>query len=219
MPTYAQIPLAGNIAGRWVCSLKLTGGDGSDVPRVSAWDDYNMNTTAKESLSGTAGNGNVSSVCIASTHTDPTNDGWATGLGMNAGGSFMNRVKGNYSWVNLGATAPVANERRPFQIAIGVAHDFTPGLNGHDIVLGFTIFYVTPTPPTPVFEVNTSNNDNEATANWVQVNLQSKGVNTPPALPNTIYATGPDTTTTNLDPVTKPETGEKFAEEYWIQTA
>jgi hypothetical protein len=36
---------------------------------------------------------------------------------------------------------------------------------------------------------------------------------------NTIHATGPATTTTALDPVTKPGSGEGFADEQWVQTA
>lgn len=216
MATYAQIFLAGNIAGQNVFSIRLSS-DGSDVPRVTAWDDYNMNTTAKESLAGTAGNGNVSSVCVSETVSGPTMDGWATGLAMTPGGASQNRVKGNYSWVNLGTTPPIADERRTFQMAVEVAHDFTPGTSGHDIVLGFMVFYTTPTPPTVIFEVNTNNSEGSPT--WTQVNLQSKGNAALPPLPNTVYATGPDSTVSSLDPVTKPETGVKFAEEYWIQIA
>jgi hypothetical protein len=36
---------------------------------------------------------------------------------------------------------------------------------------------------------------------------------------NTIHATGPGTTTLSLDPVTKPGSGEKWAEEQWVLTA
>jgi len=217
MATYKQILLAGNIAGQNVFRFKFSGQDSSDVPQVTAWDDYNMNTTTKESLVGTLANGNVSSVCIASTHAGATSAGWATGLGMSPGGAFKNRVKGNSSWVNLGTTAPLIGGYRTFQMAIGVAKDFGPGVTGHDIVIGIKVFYTASTAPTVTLEVNTANS--ETSPIWVQVNLQNKGNSQLPALPNTIYATGPDSTTTKLDPVTKPDEGEKFAEEYWIQTA
>jgi len=217
MATYQQIPLAGNVAGQNVCRFVFTDNPSSDVPQITAWDDYNMNTTNKESLTGTAGNGNVSAICIASTHAGATTDGWATGLAMTPGGAFQNRVKGNDSWVNLGTTAPDVGESRTFQIAVGVAYDFSPGTTGHDVVLGIKVFYTTANPPTVTLQVNTSNS--ETTPNWVTVNMQNKGVATMPPLPNTIYATGADSTTSSLDPVTKPESGEKFAEEYWIQTA
>jgi hypothetical protein len=217
MPTYQRIPLAGNIAGQNVCRFTFADNPCSDVPQLTAWDDYNMNTTTKESLAGTVGNGNVSAICIASTHAGATSNGWATNLAMTPGGAFQNRVKGNSSWVNLGTTAPAAGESRTFQIAVGVAYDFTPGTTGHDVVLGIKVFYTTPTPPTVTLQVNTSNSESSPT--WATVNLQNKGVGTLPPLPNTIYATGPDSTTSSLDPVTKPEAGEKFAEQYWIQTA
>jgi hypothetical protein len=217
MATYMQIPLAGNIAGQNVFRFGFSGQNSSDVPQVTAWDDYNMNTTVKESLVGTQANGYVSSVCIASTHNGATINGWATGLGMSPGGAFQNRVKGNNSWVNLGTTAPLVGEYRTFQMAIGVAEDFTPGVTGHDIVIGIRVFYITETAPTVTLEVNTVNS--EMSPNWVQVNLQNRGNSQLPALPNTIYATGSDSTIESLDPVTKPEVGEKFAEEYWIQIA
>jgi hypothetical protein len=217
MPTYQRIPLAGNIAGQHVCRFIFTDNPSSDVPQLTAWDDYNMSTTLKESLVGTTINGNVSAICVGSTHVAATSNGWATNLAMSPGGAFQNRVKGNYSWVNLGDTAPGVEESRTFQIAIGVASDFMPGITGHDVVLGIKVFYTTATPPTVTLQVNTSNS--ESSPIWTTVNLQSKGVGTLPSLPNTIYATGPDSTTSNLDPVTKPESGEKFAEQYWIQTA
>lgn len=217
MPTYAQIPLGGNIAGQNVCRFRFASQPSSDIPQLTAWDDHNMNTTTKESLAGTPANGNVSSICIASTERRATENGWATALPVTPGGAERNRVKGNASYVLLGDTAPGVDTSRRFQLAFEVASDFTPGTTGHDIVLGIKVFYTTLTPPTIILEVNTSNSETSPT--WVTVNLQSKGIATPPALPNTIFGTGPDSTTSYLDPVTKPETGVKFAEEYWIQTA
>ena len=215
MATYQRIPLAGNTAGQNVFSVK-TDTDQSDVPRLTAWDDYTMSTTSKESLAGTAVNGYKSFLCAASTHAGATSNGWASGLAQSAGGATTNRLKGDASYVLLGTTAPSGNTRRTFQFAMEVPSDATPGTTGHDVVLGFKIYYTTQTPPTVTFEVNTAESE---TANWVQVNLQVKGTQTLPSLPNCVYSTGPDSTTSALDPVTKPETGSKFAEQYWIQTA
>lgn len=94
--------------------------------------------------------------------------------------------------------------------------DSSPGLTGHDVVLGIKAFYITASPPTISLQYNSA--ASEVTPVWVLLQLQLKGNGTPPALPNTIYAAGPDTTISSLDPVTKPETGEKFSEEYWSKT-
>lgn len=52
------------------------------------------------------------------------------------------------------------------------------------------------------------NNGTEATPSWTEVGST-----------DTIYFTGPDTTTTTLDPVTAPAIGAKWAEELWEGTA
>lgn len=216
MSTYEQIPLCGNIAGQNVFRFGFTGYDCSDVPRLTAWDDYHMNTIVKETLVGTTGNGNVSSVCGASTDTGATANGWATGLTATPGGALTNRMKGAVDYVSLGTVAPIIGDYRRFQLAFGVNSDSTPGLTGHDIVLGIQVFYITAGAPTVTLEYNSA--ASEVSPVWVNLNLQLKGVGTAPSLPNTIYAAGPDTTTSVLDPVTKPETGEKFSEEYWSKT-
>ncbi len=214
--TYQQVPLCGNIVGQNVLRFGFTVNGCSDIPILTAWDDYNMNTVAKETLVGTTGNGNKSSICGASTDTGATADAWATALAQTSGGALTNRLKGNTAYVNLGTAAPGIGDYRRFQLAFGVNNDSAPGLTGHDVVLGIKVFYITTDPPTISLQYNSA--ASEGSPVWVTLQLQVKGNGTPPALPNTIYATGPDTTTAALDPVTKPETGEKFSEKYWSKT-
>jgi len=216
MPTFEQIPLAGNQDAQNVFRITIGDFPCSDLPRITAWDDYNMNTVSAESLAGTPANGNVSSICAIDTTLSSSGTDWATGLAQNPGGQTANRLKGNDSYITLGNVAPGVGDTRTFQLAVGVAADFTPGTTGHEIVIGVTVYY-TGSAPSVTLEYNSSNS--ETTPNWVGLNMQSKGVSTPPAYPNTVFATGPDSTTTSIDPVTKPDTGEKFAEEYWVQTA
>lgn len=107
MPTYQQIPLAGNIAGQNVLRFGFADYGCSDVPILTAWDDYLMATVVKETLAGTTGNGNKSSVCGASTDAGATGDTWATGLAQTPGGALINRLKGDTAYVNLGTAPPV----------------------------------------------------------------------------------------------------------------
>ncbi len=215
MATYQNIPLAGNIPGQNVFRITFGTYDCSDIPQVTAWDDYLMNTVIKESLAGTTGNGSVSSICVADTEPGATVDGWATALTQTSGAAHTNRCKGNTAYTILGTAVPIAADVRRFQLAIGLTYDFGAGTTGHDPVIGIKAFY-TGSPPVLSFHYNSTNS--ESTPTWVQLNLQTKGVGTEPSLPNTIYGTGLDTTTSSLDPVTKPDTGEIFAPEYWSKT-
>lgn len=215
MPTYQQIPLAGNIAAKNVFRITPTQ-NLSDLVEVTAWDDYNMNTATKELLAGTTGNGNKSGVCVADTTTGPTTNGWATGLAQTPGGASVNRCRGNSSYVRLGTQPLNVGQSVTFQMAVEVAYDFTPGLTGHDIVIGIKVYY-TGSVPSVTLEANTTNND--TSPSWLELKTQVKGSSLHPGYPTGIFATGPDSTISSLDPVTKPESGVVFAPEYWIQTA
>jgi hypothetical protein len=214
MAQYEQIPLAGNQDAQNVFQITFATNPCSDLPQVTAWDDYNMNTVAIQSIAGTVGNGSKSSVLIADTSDASSGDDWATDLTQTPGGASANRCKGNDSYVELGSVAPGAGDTRTFQMAIAVHSSFGAGTTGHTPVIGIKTFY-TGSAPTVTVKYNSANNE---TPTWVTLNTQTKGVSTPPSLPYTVYATGPDTTVSSLDPVTKPETGEAFAEEYWSRT-
>jgi hypothetical protein len=212
---FEQIPLAGNIEAQNVFRLGFSQ-DCSDLPQITAWDDYNMNSVLIEALTGTAENGNKSSVCIADTTPDLVADGWATGLAQTPGSAAVNRCKGAVSYVILGSLPPQAGQYRYFQMAFGVAADFGSGTTGHTPVLGFKVFY-TGTAPTVSLHYNAA--ASEGSPDWTALNLQSKGTGTPPSLPNSVYPTGEDSATDALDPVNKPESGEDFAPEYWTKVS
>ncbi len=218
MATFEQIPFAGDQNTQNVFRLTILTQPCSDAPRITTWDDFNCNTTLKESLVGTVQSGNLSQVFGFDTTTAASSANWCLGLTEIPGGVWNagNRLKGGQSFIKLGnpATPPGVNGTRTFNLAFGVAGDSTAGTAGHDCVLGITLFY-TGVAPGILLQYNNAASE---TAVWKTLHTQSKGIATAPALPNAISATGTDSTTSHLDPVTKPTTGEKISEQYWVQT-
>jgi len=225
MATYEQVANAGNLAGQNVYKARFGSEDCSDLPQLQAWDDYEMTTTDVESLAGTDNNGLESQILAAHTTGFDPGAGWATGLASSAGGGAIqgagnraNRLRGNESYLILGDAgdvAPVADEERKFQLAFALHDDSTPGTSSHRPVVGVKTFYAGAAPTVTIWY----NKGTEGTPDWVQMTTAAKGTDMAIGVQNTIHATGPDTTTTSLDPVTKPGSGEAFADEQWIQTA
>ncbi len=223
MPEYKQIAAAGNQAGANALRAKFEVADHSDVPQFTAWDTEQMNSTTIECLVGTAANGAKSMIAAKSTDDGNAAAGaaWATGLAQTAGGAVTNRLKGNASFVLLGTTPPVAPfpKYRTVQYAAACAADSAVGAIGYQPVLAVKVFY-TGAPPTVGFEYNEGT---EGAPVWVAMTSAPKGTPMALAVKNTVHATGPDTIggAANdgvLDAVTKPGSGEKFAEEYWVRT-
>jgi len=240
MATYEQVVSggaggAGNVDGRNVYKARFGSADCSDMPQLQAWDDEDMNSVAIESLQGTDNNGGESQVVAAHTTNIKTGGPWAPASG-SAGGGVMqdpngvgtshraNRLRGGESYLELGDSGdspPVADEERYFQLGFAVQDDNNTGTAGHLPILAIKTFYSGAVPDVS-FWYNRGEDDLAATevnADWQEMTSEDKGVPMPIGVKNTIHATGPSTTVTALDPVTKPGSGEKFAEEQWIQTA
>ena len=136
----------------------------------------------------------------------------------------VNRLRGNESYLLLGDAAdapPAADEDRYFQMAFAVHDDNVSGTSGHQPVITVKAFYAG-APPDIGFWYNRGADDLAATevgADWVEMTSEVKGTPMAIGVGNAMLATGPGTSTTSLDPVTKPGSGEKFAEEQWVQTA
>lgn len=241
MATYEQVVdeagsgRAGDENGRNVYKVRFGNEPCSDQPQLQAWDDHNMNTVASESLQGTAVNGGVPLIAAAHTTNIRTGGAWvpasaSAGEGVmqdpNAVGTQhrANRLRGNESFLGLydtGDAAPVADEERYFQLAALAASDSVPGVAGHLPVLAVKAFYAGAAPVVD-FYYNRGEDDlgaTEVNADWVAMTSEAKGTPMAIGVQNTIHFTGPGSSTTSLDPVTKPGTGEKAAEEQWIQTA
>lgn len=225
MPTYEQVANAGNLAGQNVYKARFGVNPCSDIPQLQAWDDYNMNTTIGESLVGTDNNGGESQLVAAHvTNVDP-GAGWATGLvGVDGGGEIQgaghraNRLRGEAQTLLLGDAAdvaPLADEERKFNLAFAVHDDNTTGTSGHRPVLGVKTFYAGAPPDVSIWY----NRGTEGTPDWVAMTTEAKGTSMVIGVGNTIHATGPGTTVSALDPVTKPGSGEGFADQQWVQTA
>lgn len=241
MPTYEQVVVAGgggaagNLDGRNVYKIVFGTNPCSDLPQLQAWDDYNMNTVAIETLAGTVNNGEKPQVAAAHTTNIKTGGAWVPATASAGGGEMQdpnavgtphraNRLRGSESYLLLGDagdSAPAADEERFFQLAFGAHDDSSSGVAGHQPVLAVKTFYAG-APPDVSFWYNRGQDDLAATqvnADWVQMTSEAKGAAMAQGIRNTILATGPGTTTVALDPVTKPGSGEKFAEQQWIQTA
>jgi len=241
MATYEQVVVTGgggapgDVDGRNVYKIVFGTNDCSDMPQLQAWDDYNMNAVAGESLQGTVVNGGESQIAAAHTSNVKTGGVWVP-TNASAGGGDMqdpnavgtshraNRLRGNESYLLLGDVTdmpPLGDDYRLFQLAFGAASDSTPGTSGHMPALAIKTFYAG-APPDVRFWYNAGQDDlldPSGSASWVEMNHEDKGSPMAAGIKNTILATGPGTTTTALDPVVKPGSGEKWAEEQWIQTA
>ena len=224
MPEYRQIAAAGNQAGSNALRVVFETSPHSDIPHLTAWDNENMNSTVIESLAGTPQNGNKSMVAAKSTSDGhgAAGAGWATDLAQTVGGAETNRLKGTTAYVLLGTTAPVAPfpVHRTFQIAQACCSDSQVGSVGYAPVLAVKVFY-TGAPPTVNFDYNQGT---DGAPSWTRMTSSPKGTAMPLGVNNTVHATGPDTvagTGSNngvLDAVTKPGSGEKWAEEYWVRS-
>ena len=224
MPEYEQIAAAGNQAGTNAFRAVFTVADHSDLPRLQAWDNEQLNTHAIELLTGTTENGDVSGLCAASTNDGNGDPGaaWATALAQTAGGAVVNRLQGDVAYVILGTVVPVSPfpVYRTFQFAVGIASDMASGTVGHQPYLAVKSFY-TGAVPTLDFEYN---NGTEGSPAWQPMTSQPGGTVNAIDVGTAIHATGPDTTggvggnNGVLDPITKPGSGEKFAEEYWVRS-
>lgn len=235
MPTYEQVVNAGNRDGRNVYKVRFATNPCSDIPQLQAWDNHEMNTVVSESLAGTQANGNKSLVAAAHVTNTKTGGEWVPATA-SAGGGVMqdpnavgtshraNRLRGTESYLLLGDAgdgAPAANEERFFQLASGAAPDSGSGTAGHLPVLAVKTFYAG-APPVVDFFYNRGADDLAASqvgADWVQMTSEQKGTGMAIGIKNTVHFTGPDSTTSSLDPVTKPGSGETWADEQWVQTA
>jgi hypothetical protein len=214
MPVYEQVANAGNVAGENVYKIRFAGAPCSDVPQIQAWDDHNMTTTASESLSGTSASGGQSMVAAAHTTAAPTTTPWVPTTAV-AGGAQANRLRGSESFCLLGTTAPAADEERKFQLAFACAADSVPGASGHQPVVALKIFYAG-APPTPQFSYNAGSDGSPV---WTAMVNGVRGTPMAMGVKNTVHSTGAGSTTTSLQPVVKPGSGEKWADEQWILTA
>ena len=224
MATYEQVANAGDEAGQNVYKVLFATEDCSDMPQLQAWDDEDMDGVAVESLQGTTNNLGESQVVAAHTSNFDPGAGWAPTAGVAGGGDIQgggfraNRLRGEEQYLLLGDVAdiaPVAGEERSFNVAFAVHDDSTPGTAGHRPILAVKTFYAGAAPDVDFHY----NKGTEGTPDWVAMTSEAKGTPMSISVLNTIHATGPNTTTLALDPVTKPGSGEKFAEEQWIQTA
>lgn len=231
MPTYEQVAGAGDGAAQNVYKLRFDTNDCSDMPQLQAWDDYTMTTVASESLSGTEANAGESLVAAAHTTNAATPASWPPANGANGGGTTIvgaqvraNRLRGATQYLLLGDpgdAAPLAGEERKFQLAFGCADDSAVGTGGHLPVLAAKVFYAG-APPVLSWFYNSGTpglGGSDGSPQWVQMVSGVKGTPMSMSVKNTIHATGPGSSALALDPVTKPGSGEKWAEAQWVMTA
>lgn len=222
MSEYVQISGAGNQNTQNVLRVVFSGADQSDIPQLQAWADFNLNTTNIEALQGTPVNGERSMLVAKSTHAGPSGVDWPVGLAQTPGGAVANRLRGNDAFVLLGTSAPVAPfpVARTFNMALLVPADASPGGVGFQPVVAVKVFYAG-APPTIEFECNEGSDGSPV---WRPLTSSPQGVNMPIAANNGLLFTGPNTvpgTGSNngsIDPITKPGSGEKVAEEVWVRS-
>jgi len=175
----------------------------STAPILTAWDDNNFNTTDNEVLAGTSATSNTSWIKAVETTSGAPGASWTGSTVSLANGSNPvggpNCLKGNTYYVPCASTAS-ANSAKLFNIVWYVPSDASAGTTGHSCVL--TIRYCYVNEPTVTWHLNTGTEGSPA---WTEITDV-----------DSIYVTGPDSTSTNADPVTAPASGAKIAEELWF---
>lgn len=241
MPTYERVVdpagsgSAGDEDGRNVYKIRFATNGCSDQPQLQAWDDEGLDTVTSETLQGTVGGGNQPQIAAAHTTNIRTGGPWVP-ASSSAGEGVMqdpngvgtshraNRLRGSESYLSLGDAAdapPAADEERYFQLAALVHDDSSVGTAGHLPVLSVKAFYAG-APPVVSFWYNRGEDNRQPTevnADWVEMTSSDKGTPMAIGVLNTINFTGSGSTSGSLVSVTKPGSGEKAAEEQWIQTA
>ncbi len=221
MASYEKVTNAGNVAGRNVFKARFATNPCSDIPQLQAWDDYQMDSVDQQVLAGTDDNTNKPLVAAASTDAAAVGAPWVPTNPV-AGGSLVNRLRGQENFTLLGATAPATNEERRFTLAMGCAPDSALGTNGNSPVFAVKAFYAG-APPDISFFYNKGVDDlgAGAGADWQLMTSENKGTAMSIGVKNAIHAAGPSGASpqASLQPVVKPGVNEKWAEEYWIQTS
>ena len=243
MPTFERVVdpgglgEAGDANGRNVFKVRFATNPSIDMPQLQAWDNEDMNTVVSESLSGTPNNGLIPQIAAAHTSNVKTGGPWVP-VSASAGPGAMqdpnsvgtshraNRLRGSESYLELGDVAdapPAAEEERHFQLAALVHDDSGSGTSGHLPVLAVKTFYAG-APPVVSFWYNRGEDDvlpSQVNADWVEMTSEDKGTAMAIGVLNTIHFAGVSgaSPAVSLAAVTKPGSGEKAAEEQWIQTA
>ena len=106
MAQFELVTTAANVDSKHVFRARFNTNACSDIPQLQAWDDYNLNTVASQILAGFTANANESLVAAASTDAASTGAAWVP-ASAGAGGALVNRLRGEESYVLLGATAPL----------------------------------------------------------------------------------------------------------------
>jgi hypothetical protein len=221
MAQYELVTTAANVASKHVFRARFNTNPCSDIPQLQAWDDYNLNSVASQILAGFTANANEPLVAAASTDAAATGAAWAPGSAV-AGGALVNRLRGEESYVLLGAAAPGVGDDRLFNLIMGCHADSAIGVSGNTPAFAVKAFYAA-APPDIEFYYNRGADDlaGGVGTDWILMTSQDKGVSMSIGVKNAIFAADVSgaSPAASLAPVTKPGSGEKFAPEHWVQTA
>lgn len=182
----------------------------SSHPRLEAWDsgaDLAAGIApTDEILAGTASTGNKSWLAGAETTSVAPGANWYASADERTGGTSPAKLIGSGAYLLLkGATVGVVS--RLFNLCLKVPSDAGQvGVTQHTPVIALRYYY-TGSVPAITWQYNAST---IANPKWTTFNGGSAGF--------TLHFTGPDTTTTTLDPFTKPNALTEV-NEYWAQTA
>jgi hypothetical protein len=220
MAQWELVTTAANGASKHVFRARFNTNPCSDVAQLQAWDDFNPNSVASQMLAGFTANSNESLVAAASTDAAATGASWAP-ANATAGGALVNRLRGEESYVLLGAAAPGVGDDRLFNLIMGCHADSAIGLGGNTPAFAVKAFYAAAAPDIE-FYYNRGADDLGAGvgADWILMTSADKGVNMAIGVKNAIFAADASgaSPASSLSPVTKPGSGEKFAPEHWVQT-
>lgn len=222
MATWELVTNAANVDSRNVFKARFETNACSDIPQLQAWDDFSLNSVASQILAGFTANSDESLVAAASTDAASTGAAWVPGSAT-PGGALVNRLRGDESYVSLGATPPGINDERRFNLIMGCHADSAVGVSGNTPAFAVKAFYAG-APPDIKFFYNNATDDLGAggSAVWVEMTSEDKGTSMAIGIRNAIFAadvSGASPISTPPVAVVKPGSGEKFAPEHWIQTA
>ena len=149
----------------------------ADIPRLEAWDDYNLNSTSKEIFTGTTGNGNIPMIsAVATTDGAPASADWKPTAPV-SGGATANRLKGTDYYVNLASAAVAAGGAVLFNLCWEIPYDITidpSSSDEHEAVFAIKYSYSGAAPVLTWYFNNADSGGNDSTPVWEEL---TPGVN------------------------------------------
>lgn len=185
----------------------------STIPKLKAWDDYNLNTVVNDIFVGTSVNGNLPLIGAVGLESAPGASWWPSGLTVNADAGTATRMKGSSGYCKLASVAPEAAGEVFFNLDYKIPSDLQPSSTVNH-VLAVECQYTGATPTIRWY----ANRGTEGTPDWIELLPRAQGyqmISGDTEIRPTDSGEGYDGTQNYK--ISIPDSSEEFADEIWVK--